>query len=137
MTKPIHRVAFDKRRPMPRWINDAMLCPSSKDGRNYRYFVRIWIAQPSWQSPDPIRAIYERASALRDQGYDVVVDHIVPLRSDIVCGLHVPWNLHITDVNSNSAKGNRWWPGMPYEQTDFFNPRIEDDGSPQNALFPY
>ena len=41
------------------------------------------------------------------------VDHIVPLRSKIVCGLHCSANLRVIPGIENHRKGNRYWPNMP------------------------
>lgn len=41
------------------------------------------------------------------------VDHIVPIKSPIVCGLHCEANLQILPEAENIRKGNRHWPDMP------------------------
>lgn len=41
------------------------------------------------------------------------VDHIVPLQSPLVCGLHVHTNLQVIPMAVNRSKNNRIWPDMP------------------------
>lgn len=74
-----------------------------------RKFNRV----PAWADLDAINAIYVEATKQINLGCDVHVDHIIPLRSKLVTGLHVPANLRIIDAKPNEQKGNRYWPDMP------------------------
>ena len=68
-------------------------------------------ATPPWISVEQkiaIRDMYLAAQKLTaTTGERYVVDHIVPLRSPIVCGLHVPWNLRVITQEENLKKSNR------------------------------
>ena len=68
----------------------------------------------AWKNDFFIREIYQ-LSSLRTKltGINWHVDHIVPLQSDIVCGLHWEGNMQIIPAKHNSAKRNRYWPDMP------------------------
>jgi hypothetical protein len=71
-------------------------------------------ATPAWADQFIISEIYDLAD-LRTcaTGINWQVDHIVPLKSAIVCGLHCEANLRVVTAFENSSKGNRWWPDMP------------------------
>lgn len=70
-------------------------------------------ATPAWANDFFIREVYHLAK-LRSAitGFPWHVDHIVPLRSKRVCGLHVENNLQIIPAQSNALKSNRHWPDM-------------------------
>jgi 5-methylcytosine-specific restriction endonuclease McrA len=65
-------------------------------------------ATPIWADMNDIGDVYMEAAYMQMQ-----VDHIVPLRNPLVCGLHVWDNLQIMDGLKNNRKGNRFWPDMP------------------------
>ena len=67
-------------------------------------------ATPTWyeQERDKVNLIYAKAQEL---GFHV--DHIVPLRSKKVCGLHTWANLQLLAPEVNMSKNNRYWPDMP------------------------
>lgn len=87
--------------------------PDKCNAQNSRRKAAKLQATPSWADQDAINTIYWIASAVRKHGDDVQVDHIVPLKSDLVCGLHVAANLQIIPAVENISKGNRFWPLMP------------------------
>lgn len=78
-----------------------------------RRYARKTNATPVWANVAVLRSIYSDAREFRAAGLDVQVDHIVPIRSKVVCGLHVPANLRVILTKANQRKGNRVWPDMP------------------------
>ena len=68
-------------------------------------------ATPKWLSrkqKSEIRQLYQIAITMtQTTGEQYVVDHIVPLRGESVCGLHVPWNLRVITQDENLKKSNK------------------------------
>lgn len=68
-------------------------------------------ATPKWISTSQklaMRQLYLQAMELTNlTGERYVVDHIIPLISDEVCGLHVPWNLRVITQEENLRKSNK------------------------------
>lgn len=106
-----------KRNPM--WLakqdpNDPGMNPNYR--RSIRYYRQLYAAWPDWCAEDPgFVAIEREYTRRRAAGEDVEKDHIVPICSDIVCGLHVPWNLQVIPTLENNLKSNTWWPDHPFE----------------------
>jgi 5-methylcytosine-specific restriction endonuclease McrA len=68
-------------------------------------------ATPPWltrKQKSEIRQLYQIAITMsKTTGEQYVVDHIVPLQSHEVCGLHVPWNLRVITQEENLKKSNK------------------------------
>jgi len=68
-------------------------------------------ATPKWITPEQklaMRELYLHAQKLTAMtGERYVVDHIIPLISHEVCGLHVPWNLRVITQEENLKKSNK------------------------------
>lgn len=65
-------------------------------------------AKPKWFNPNLVNKIYKMGGKL-----SLEVDHIVPLQSDFVCGLHSWENLQLLDRKLNAEKLNILWVDMP------------------------
>jgi 5-methylcytosine-specific restriction endonuclease McrA len=68
-------------------------------------------ATPSWlteKQKTRIANIYDVCKKVSETtGKPHHVDHVVPLKGEDICGLHVPWNLAIIPAKMNLSKGNR------------------------------
>lgn len=71
-------------------------------------------ATPQWANKFIMDEIYHlaqlRSRLCRGKWH---VDHIVPIVSKIVCGLHCEQNMQVIPARVNIVKGNRYWPSMP------------------------
>ena len=88
----------------------------------HQYFARaasrrvtVKQATPVWADQNEIAEMFIIAGKLNSFFTKPVVhvDHVVPLNSKLVCGLHTPANLQILSAKANLAKRNRHWPDMP------------------------
>jgi hypothetical protein len=68
-------------------------------------------ATPPWltrKQKSEIRQLYQIAITMsKTTGERYVVDHILPLHGETVCGLHVPWNLRVITQSKNLKKSNK------------------------------
>jgi len=114
-------MSYQINKTKPPWIEEGFDEERAKVDCKYflrwNYFFTLFRAWPDWAVyPAEYSAIYGECKRQRRTGRNVEVDHIVPLRSELVCGLHVPWNLQILTAAENLKKSNKWWPNCPYEQ---------------------
>jgi hypothetical protein len=68
-------------------------------------------ATPQWLSSSQkghIEIFYLEAARLSQEFHvPIHVDHIIPLRGENVCGLHVPWNMQLVTQSYNCSKNNK------------------------------
>jgi len=78
-----------------------------------RYRAARFKATPCWFVEGEDTIIFDEARRISEAtGILHEVDHIIPLNSNMVCGLHCIQNLQILTSLENRSKGNRWWPDM-------------------------
>ena len=72
-----------------------------KNGYTRKRRAMIKIATPVFASMREIKKMYKNAPK------GMHVDHVIPIVSDIVCGLHVEWNLQYLTPQQNIDKGSK------------------------------
>jgi hypothetical protein len=85
-----------KNNPIPARVRASIRCK------------RVKYSIPKWETTENIKMFYVKAKKL---GFEV--DHIVPIKSDIVCGLHCVDNFQMLGRSENASKSNRYWTDMP------------------------
>ena len=75
-----------------------------------RQSVPPWLTKGDRQEIERIYALSQWMASATGEHFHV--DHIYPLTSDFMCGLHVPSNLVVLSASDNARKSNTWWPGQ-------------------------
>ena len=82
--------------------------PDEVRARNMARHALKYKALPIWANKKKIKEFYRKARNLKEStGIPHHVDHIYPLKSPIVCGLHTEHNLQVIPALDNIRKGNR------------------------------
>lgn len=100
---------------------NTRLAGAPRQARHVRrdYIVQAVLSAPDWVDRKALQALRDEASAKTAQtGVEHVLDHIVPLKHPMVCGLTVPWNLAVVPRAVNAAKSNYWceWQGDLFQE---------------------
>ncbi len=102
------RPAAEKRRNRAEYKDrnvDVVRADTSLRKRRHREATPTWLTK---EERLQMRELYVQARKLTAvTGERYVVDHIVPLRGESVCGLHVPWNLRVITQDENLKKSNK------------------------------
>lgn len=83
------------------------LCPQSDIRNTWDRHAVHKKACPKWANKSAIKKIYDTAKDLTSStGIIYEVDHIIPVKHQLVCGLHVEHNLQILPKDENRVKSN-------------------------------
>lgn len=108
------RLNADKRKEnSKRWTNlnpHKRLAISSLRRATERQAVPPWLTEEDRREIEKIYALSQWMTSAAGENFHV--DHIYPLTSDFMCGLHVPSNLVVLSASDNARKSNTWWPGQ-------------------------
>jgi hypothetical protein len=96
-----YKANADKERALIRAWQKAN--PDKHNARQARRRARKLEATPIWACKEAIDVIYALAQSQKKH-----VDHIIPLKSPLVCGLHVHNNMQLLPPAENMSKGNRY-----------------------------
>lgn len=95
--------------PGPLFKPGCQLMASIGNLKGKLYRLRLKRATPPWSETEQIQAFYRKAKQLSaSTGVKHSVDHVVPLKGEYVCGLHVMANLQILTYEANVQKGNKY-----------------------------
>lgn len=93
------RKKYDEQNPEQR------LARTSVRRRRFRDATPPWLTKEQKAAMKQLYIEAQRLTKLTGERY--VVDHIVPLINEDVCGLHVPWNLRVITQDENLVKSNK------------------------------
>lgn len=92
--------------------SDRQRNPAKHATKAARRRLLVKQAIPTWADLSAINGLYFLSDIFKRAGVILHVDHVVPINSDIVCGLHCEANLQLLPAFENTSKGNRHWPDM-------------------------
>lgn len=95
------------------WAKEIAECTDARERR----MMLMKMATPRWANREAIMEIYRRRAQIEaETGIPHDVDHIVPIVSQVVCGLHCEHNLQIIPASENRSKSNKFepWQGLDF-----------------------